>query len=385
VQYLHANHVLHRDLKPANILVTHNGQVKLLDFGVSKLSGEFASTQTTGMPILTAGYASPEQITSKKVTPKRRIFIRWAWCLYELLTGVRPLKLDGLALPEILSTITTQTPPKPSTQALLPEDVDPGRLLATMRPRLAGDLDCILLMALRKEPERRYASAAEFAEDIERFQKGRPVIARGEGKTYRLTRTVRRHPWRIAAILLISLSLAWGGVASYWAWDLYTQNRQLLNVVSDAKGRLVQYRDLAPPKAHELIQGDLDRVSTELETKTPAILKSDFAPKSMTRDLVQQSLSYFAETGAVTDNDPDTVAALGRAYLAAAETQWSPDHASLDDPAAAATTCLAAVKSLTATEELIRSPQVSGVLDRIRDQLEQNPAMQQPGGQGGQN
>lgn len=377
VQYLHENDVLHRDLKPANILVTHNGQVKLLDFGVSKLGGEFSSTATTGMPILTAGYASPEQITSKKVTAASDIYSLGV-VLYELLTGVRPLKLDGLNLPEILTTITTQIPAKPSTQVPLPEEADPGRLLAAMRPRLAGDLDCILLMALRKEPERRYASVADFTADIERFQKGRAVIARGDGKAYLVSRTLRRNSMKIAAILLIGLSLTAAGVASYWALEYRSQIKSVNNVLVEVKSHEAQYRTLPAAQAQALMQRDLNHLSTDLETKTPAILKSNLAPHAMTRQLVQQSLSYFADTGAAAGNDPTTVAALGRAYLAVAQTQWSPDHASLNDPAAAESTCLAALKSMTVTDQLSKSPEVIQIVGRIRSQLEQNPATRQP-------
>ena len=376
VQYLHDNRVLHRDLKPANILVTHNGQVKLLDFGVSKVATDAVNTTTTGMPIVTAGYASPEQITSKQVTAATDIYSLGV-VLYELLTGVRPLKLDGLSLPEILTTITTQSPAKPSTQPVLPEEADPGRLLAAIRPRLTGDLDCILLMALRKEPERRYASAKEFAQDIERFQSGRSVLARGESPVYHFTRTVRRNGLKIAAAVLVAASLAAGGAASYLALQYRSEVRSLRNELNEVKSHENSYRTLKPADAHALMQSDLNRISTDLAAKTPALLKSNLAPKGLTKQLVQQSLSYFADTQSAAGDDPRTMAALGRAYLAVAQTQWSPDHPSLNDPSAAANTCFAALKSLTATQKLSSNPEVKQTIGQITAQLEQNPATHQ--------
>lgn len=373
VQYLHDNNVLHRDLKPANILVTHNGQVKLLDFGVSKLDGGLQSTVTTGLPILTAGYASPEQIASKTVTRASDIYSLGV-VLYELLTGVRPLKFDGLGLPEILTTVSTQIPAKPSTQQPLPEEADPGHLLASIRPQLAGDMDSVLLMALRKEPERRYASASEFAADIERFQKGRPVIARGESKAYLLSKNVRRYRMRIAAIVLIGISLSGAGVASWYAYQEYSRNQFLENELKQNKINAERAKTLPVHEAHAQLRSDVDRFTSDYEAKTPAMLDSHLLPRAVTKNLAQQSLSYFSDVQKVAGDDPPTMAALGRAYLAVAKTQWNPDRKSLNDPSQALGTCMTAVKTLTATDNLKKSAEVAGVLKLIEAQLEQNPA-----------
>lgn len=373
VHYLHTNHVLHRDLKPANILVTHNGQVKLLDFGVSKLSGEFASTQTTGMPILTAGYASPEQITSKKVTEAADIYSLGV-VLYELLTGVRPLKLDGLNLTQVLTAITSQMPPKPSTQQPLPEEADPGRLLASMRPQLAGDLDSILLMALRKEPERRYASAADFAADIERFQRGKSVVARGDAKTYLIMRTLKRSRWKIAVAALVLVSLSLGSSGLYF----YRKAQEEAKPWVEAERALERDNALAatlpPDQARKLIQGDLDNLRKQVEEVSPELLKSNLAGKGITRELTQKTLANFVETGTQTGNDPKTVAALGEAYLALAETQYSSDQPSLNEPKAAAVTCGQALQTLNATPQLKDSDAVRAVAKQILFALSQNPS-----------
>ena len=373
VHYLHTNHVLHRDLKPANILVTHNGQVKLLDFGVSKLSGEFASTQTTGMPILTAGYASPEQITSKKVTEAADIYSLGV-VLYELLTGVRPLKLDGLNLTQVLTAITSQMPPKPSTQQPLPEEADPGRLLASMRPQLAGDLDSILLMALRKEPERRYASAADFAADIERFQRGKSVVARGDAKTYLIMRTLKRSRWKIAVAALVLVSLLLGSSGLYFYRKAQEEAKPWVEAEKALERDNALAATLPPDQARKLIQGDLDNLRKQVEEVSPELLKSNLAGKGITRELTQKTLANFVETGTQTGNDPKTVAALGEAYLALAETQYSSDQPSLNEPKAAAATCGQALQTLNATPQLKDSDAVRAVAKQILFALSQNPS-----------
>jgi serine/threonine protein kinase len=381
VQYLHDNGVLHRDLKPANILVTHTGQVKLLDFGVSKLvgptvEGEIRSNVTTGMPIVTAGYASPEQITSKPVTEAADIYSLGV-VLYELLTGVRPLKLDGKSLPEILTVITQQMPAKPSTQAPLPEDADPGRLLTEMRPKLAGDLDSILMMALRKEPERRYISVKQFAADLDSFTQGRPVRARGDGTAYVISRSLRRNRLRVAALLVMAVSLAGGGWAVQRALDERSQIESLQVEVVEMKARLAQAQAEHAPNAKAQLQSDLTHLSADYDAKTAAVLNSRLAPKMLTRQLAQQSLSYFSEAQAVAGDDPEVVAALGKAYLAVAQSQWNPERGSLNDPAEAAKTCAAALKVLEASPQLSQNPEVQQVFRRVSDLLEQDPATHQ--------
>ena len=380
VQYLHQNNVLHRDLKPANILVTHNGQVKLLDFGVSKLGGEFSSTVTTGLPIVTAGYASPEQITSKSVTAHSDIYSLGV-VLYELLTGARPLKFDGLGLPEILTVVTTKVPTKPSLMPLT-EEADPERVLASMRPLLVGDLDSILMMALRKEPERRYASAADFSADVERYQTGRPVIARGDGKAYIATRTLRRHRVSVGAGLIVGLSLALG------AWGLFEHFQDQAKILTMSRNYesalelLRKQKEARNPETPGHVTQEVNQLTADFEAKTPAILQSHFVSRNATRDLVRQGLAYYAEAATATGNDPSAVAALGRAYLAVAETQWSPDHPSLNDPLDAKRTCLMALTTLKASPSVARSAEVQQVAQSITTTLMQNPEAQQIGGQG---
>jgi hypothetical protein len=237
---------------------------------------------------------------------------------------------------------------------------------------------------LRKEPIRRYASAAAFAEDIERFQKKLPVAARGDGSAYLVSKTVWRHRMRIAALILIGISFIGAGAAGWQALSYRSELEAIRGELSLVKSHETQYRTLPAAEAHALMQRDLNHLSNEFETRTPAILKSKLAPQGMTRQLVQQSLTYFADTQSSTGQDPGTVAALGRAYLAVARTQWSSDHASLNDPADAAQTCISALKALTSTDDLSKSPEVLQALGQIKASLEANPATRQQDMQGSQ-
>ena len=250
-------------------------------------------------------------------------------------------------------------------------------MLASLRPRLQGDLDSIVLMALRKEPQRRYESAQVFSDDVARFQLGQAVEARGDDSGYRFRIGLKRNWLRIAAALLIGISLAGGGVALWRALDYRSQLISLRNELGEVRSHVEQYHALPPAQAHALMQTDLNRLSRDIEDKTPRILKSDLAPKTMTRQLVQQSLTYFADTQTPAGGDAQTVAALGRAYLAVAQTQWSADHASLNDPKQALDTCLKAVKTLTSDRQLMQSAEIQQALGQIRAALDSNPATRQ--------
>ncbi|HSJ62412.1 MAG TPA: protein kinase [Gemmatimonadaceae bacterium] len=222
VAYAHGRSVVHRDLKPSNILVTDGGSVKLLDFGIAKLlDAERVRGETlthTGMRLLTPEYASPEQIRAEPVTPATDVYSLGV-LLYELLTGRSPHLLRGREPRAIERAILEETPRRPSsiiehdgTDEPLPDDPDVGVAgrsrrdvaslrgtdLPRLRRRLRGDLDAIVLQALRKEPERRYASAAAFAGDLERHLAGRPVAARPDAWTYRAGKFGQRHRWSIA-------------------------------------------------------------------------------------------------------------------------------------------------------------------------------------------
>jgi len=218
VEYAHTHRVVHRDLKPANILVTPGGRVKLLDFGIAKALDEHAVgeattlTRLSGRP-MTPAYASPEQLRGEAVTAATDVYALGV-LLYQLLTGQPPYEVRGLSPEELERRITTREPTLPSValrRAAEGEAVDAVPFDARRGAwRLRGDLDTIVLMALRKEPERRYPSAAALADDLVRHRKGRPVAARPDSLTYRTGRLLRR---RSAAAALAALLLAGGGYA----------------------------------------------------------------------------------------------------------------------------------------------------------------------------
>jgi eukaryotic-like serine/threonine-protein kinase len=227
VQYAHRNLVVHRDLKPGNILVTKNGVVKLLDFGIARLldSGlepdDDATVTATGVRLLTPEYASPEQFRGERATTTSDVY-SLGMLLYELLTGRHPYRVPGLPRHQLEQRVLTREPASPSTATGRDTGAHEGegsgdatRIAALrglspkrLRRRLRGDLDTIVLKAIRKEAERRYATVDDLAADVRRHLHGLPVDARPDTAGYRARKFVGRHRAGVAVAALFALFLS---------------------------------------------------------------------------------------------------------------------------------------------------------------------------------
>lgn len=235
VQFAHQNFIVHRDLKPSNLLVTREGEVKLLDFGIAKAldpwqAGVAALETRTGFRVLTPPYASPEQVKGQPITTASDVY-SLGILLYELLTGRRPYQLADKLEAEVVRVISETRPTPPSdavtrhvdtqtadgvTRTRAPEHIGASRQTSVdrLQRKLKGELDNIVLMALRKEANRRYSSASELGADIRRHLEGLPVEAQPDSLGYRARKFVGRHRWGVAATMTIGLLLlAFGAVS----------------------------------------------------------------------------------------------------------------------------------------------------------------------------
>jgi eukaryotic-like serine/threonine-protein kinase len=321
VRYAHQKMVVHRDIKPANVLLTPDGIVKLIDFGISKplapelIPGGLAATED-GRRLMTPDYASPEQLLGRKVTTATDIYSLGV-VLFELLTGAQPYTLRDLSPGAAEKVVCEQEIRKPSSISGLPKQTS---------KTLAGDLDRIVLMMMDKDPSRRYASAEDLDQDLLRFLEGRPVRARRSTFFYRLSRFVARH--KTASLMVGATSAVLAGSMLFFSLESHA-----------ADARLKHVQLLADSAISDMTQ-QLQQSSASVELQA---------------SVFRSTLTYLNQLRQDSGNDPRLLLKLSKAFRRVGDLEGSPVAASLGNTANAIASYKEALQTAIAARDRLSS------------------------------